>query len=110
MKGNVIDLAIGVIIGSEFGKIVASLVSDVVMPPIGYLIGGVHFTGLFISLNGQHYGSLEEAKKLGAPTINYGAFIQNLFNFVIIAFTIFFLVKAINHLKRSSPETEEKAP
>ena len=103
VKGNAMDLAIGVIIGAEFGKIVSSLVSDLIMPPIGMLIGGVNFSDLFISLNGVHYKSLAEAKAAGAPTLNYGVFTDNVIKFVIIAFTVFMIVKVLNKLR------EEKA-
>lgn len=108
LKGNVIDLAVGIIIGVEFGKIVTSVVSDIIMPPIGYFLGGVNFSNLFVSLDRHHYSSLDEASKAGAPTINYGIFFSNVFNFLIIAFCVFIMVKAINKLKktqslRSSP-------
>jgi large conductance mechanosensitive channel len=99
-RGNVVDLAVGVIIGAAFGKIVASLVNDLIMPPFGLLLGGVNFKDLFISLNGQAYKSLADAQAAGAPTINYGNFINTLIEFIIIAFVIFLLVKGINRLKR----------
>ena len=96
VRGNVIDLAVGVIIGAAFGKIVSSLVSDVVMPPIGLLIGGVDFRNLFVSLNRVPYPSLAEAQKAGAPTINYGVFLNTVFEFLIVAFVVFLIVKQIN--------------
>ena len=103
LRGNVVDLAIGVIIGAAFGKIVASLVDDIVMPPIGLLIGGIDFSNLFLSLTGQTYPSLKAAKDVGAPTVNYGIFLNNLLNFLIIAFVIFMLVRGVNRLKRQPP-------
>ena len=103
MKGNVLDMAFGVIIGGAFGKIVSSLVSDVLMPPIGLLMGKVDFSGLFLNLSGTPQPSLTAAKAAGAPTINYGVFLQATFDFVIIAFVIFILVKQVNRLKRPEP-------
>jgi large conductance mechanosensitive channel len=100
MKGSVLDLAIGVIIGAAFGKIVTSLVEDVIMPPIGMVMGKVDFANLFISLNGQAYPSVAAAKAAGAPTINYGMFLNNVLSFIIVAFVIFIVVKAINKMKR----------
>jgi large conductance mechanosensitive channel len=95
-RGNVIDLAVGVIIGAAFGKVVSSLVSDVVMPPIGLIIGRVDFRNLYVSLNGQHYASLAEAQKAGAPTINYGVFFNTIVEFLIVAFVVFLLVRQVN--------------
>jgi large conductance mechanosensitive channel len=95
-RGNVVDLAVGVIIGAAFGKIVTSLVNDVIMPPIGLVLGHVDFSNLFVSLSGQHYDSVTAAKQAGAPTINYGLFINNVIDFLIVAFVIFMLVKQIN--------------
>jgi len=86
MRGNVIDLAVGVIIGAAFGKIVSSFVDDIIMPPIGHLLGHVNFSDFFISLNGTHYETLADAKKAAAPTINYGLFINTVINFLIVAF------------------------
>jgi large conductance mechanosensitive channel len=103
MKGNVLDMAIGVIIGGAFGKIVSSLVGDVLMPPIGLLMGKVDFSSLFINLSGTPQPSLTAAKVAGAPTINYGVFLQATFDFIIIAFVIFLLVKQINRLKKPEP-------
>jgi large conductance mechanosensitive channel len=103
MKGNVVDMAVGIIIGAAFGKIVSSLVSDVIMPPIGRLMGNLDFTNLFVALNGKAYDSLKAAKDAGAPTINYGLFINTVIDFVIVAFVIFLLVKQMNRLKKEAP-------
>ena len=103
MKGNVVDMAVGVIIGGAFGKIISSLVSDVLMPPIGLLLGGVDFSGLFVNLSGSAQPSLAAAKAAGVPTINYGVFSQTVFDFIIIAFVIFMLVKQMNRLKTPAP-------
>jgi len=103
MKGNVLDMAIGVIIGGAFGKIVSSLVSDVLMPPIGLLMGKVDFSSLFLNLSGMPQPSLAAAKAAGAPTLNYGEFLQSVFDFIIIAFVIFMLVKQVNRFKRETP-------
>ena len=96
MRGNVVDLAVGIIIGAAFGKIVTSLVNDVLMPPLGLLLGKVDFSNLFIDLSGKHFASLAEAKTAGAATINYGIFINNIIDFVIVAFAVFLLVKQLN--------------
>lgn len=106
VKGNVTDLAVGVIIGAAFGKIVTSLVSDVIMPPVGKLLGGLDFSQLFVDLSGKHYATLAEAKAAGAATLNYGSFLQTVLEFFIVAFAVFLLVKAINAARRS----EEAAP
>ena len=103
LKGNVLDMAIGVIIGGAFGKIISSLVSDVLMPPIGLLMGKVDFSSLFINLSGTPQPSLTAAKAAGAPTINYGVFLQATFDFIIIAFVVFVVVKQINRLKKPEP-------
>ena len=100
VKGNAIDMAVGIIVGAAFGKIVTSLVGDVVMPPIGRLLGGVNFGGLFINLGDKTFATLAEAKEAGAPTLNYGSFLQTVIDFAIIAFAVFLLVKGINTLKR----------
>jgi len=110
MKGNVLDMAIGVIIGGAFGKIVSSLVSDVLMPPIGLLLGGVDFTGLFLNLSGTTQPSLAAAKAAGAPTLNYGVFLQSVFDFIIIAFVIFMLVKQVNRFKKEAPPAPPLGP
>jgi len=96
MRGNVLDMAVGIIIGAAFGKIVASLVDDILMPPIGRLLGRVDFSGLFINLSGKSYESLQAAKAAGAATINYGLFLNTVINFVIVAFAVFLLVQQVN--------------
>ena len=101
MKGNVMDMAIGLIIGGAFGKIVSSLLSDVLMPPIGLLMGRVDFSSLFVSLNGQSYASLAAAKAAGAPTLNYGLFLNTILDFLIVAFVVFLVIRQINRLKRA---------
>jgi large conductance mechanosensitive channel len=103
MRGNVLDMAIGVIIGGAFGKIVSSLVSDVLMPPIGLLLGKVDFSSLFLNMSGTPQPSLAAAKAAGAPTLNYGVFLQSVFDFIIIAFVIFMLVKQVNRFKKEAP-------
>ena len=103
MRGNVLDLAIGVVIGAAFGKIVASLVGDVMMPVIGLALGRVDFSGLFISLNGQSYATLVEAKAAKAPTLNYGLFLNTVIEFLIISFVIFIIVKQVNRFKKPEP-------
>jgi large conductance mechanosensitive channel len=110
MKGNVLDMAIGVIIGGAFGKIVSSLVSDVLMPPIGLLMGKVDFSSLFINLSGTPQPSLTAAKAAGAPTLNYGVFLQATFDFIIIAFVIFMLVKQVNRFKKEAPPAPPAPP
>jgi large conductance mechanosensitive channel len=110
MRGNVLDMAIGVIIGGAFGKIVSSLVSDVLMPPIGLLMGKVDFSSLFINMSGTPQPSLTAAKAAGAPTINYGVFLQSVFDFVIIAFVIFMLVKQVNRFKKEAPPAPPAGP
>jgi large conductance mechanosensitive channel len=100
VKGNAVDLAVGIILGAAFGKIVSSLVDDVIMPPIGYLLGGVDFSGLFITLTGQDFPTLQAAKDAGAPVIGYGAFVNTVISFLIVAFAVFMLVKWINRLRR----------
>ncbi len=111
MKGNVMDMAIGVIIGGAFGKIVSSLVADVLMPPIGLLLGRLDFSNLFINLTGGHYVTIAEAKAAGAPTINYGVFLNTVIDFLILAFVIFLVVKQLNRLKKApapaDPTTKE---
>ena len=109
-RGNVVDLAVGVIIGAAFGKIVTSLVNDVIMPPIGALMKGINFNTLFICLNGQTYASLDDAKKAGAPVIGYGAFINTTIEFLIVAACVFVLVKAVNKIKRVEPPAPPAPP
>ncbi len=106
MRGNVVDMAVGIVIGGAFGKIVSSFVNDVLMPPIGKLLGGVDFSSLFINLSDTGYETLEAAKEAGAPTIAYGAFINTVLDFVIIAFAIFMVIKAMNKMQKP----EEEAP
>lgn len=95
MRGNVLDMAVGIIIGAAFGKIVTSFVEDVMMPPLGRLIGHVDFSNMFISLNGQHYDSIEAAKKAG-EALSYGTFLNTIINFLIVAFAVFLLVRMVN--------------
>ena len=103
MKGNVLDMAIGIIIGAAFGKIVTSLVGDLLMPPIGKLMGNLDFSNLFIPLDGKTYASLAAAKAAGAPTVNYGVFVNTVIDFLIVSFVIFLLVRQINRLKKEAP-------
>jgi large conductance mechanosensitive channel len=100
VRGNVVDLAVGFIVGAAFGKIVTSLVEDVIMPPVGLLLGRVDFSNLFIGLTEPHYATLAEAKQAGAATINYGMFVNTILNFVIVAFAVFLLVRVINRMRR----------
>jgi large conductance mechanosensitive channel len=107
-RGNVIDLAVGVIIGAAFGKIVTSVVDDLVMPPIGMLLGRVDFKDLFVALNGGSYASLEAAKAAGAPVVAYGNFMNTVIQFLVIAFVIFMMIRQINRLKtQPAPPSEE---
>jgi large conductance mechanosensitive channel len=111
MRGNVLDLAVGVVIGAAFGKIVDSLVKDVLMPPIGLLTSGIKFDDLFVSLNGEHYATLADAQKVSAPTINYGMFINNVISFIIVAFAIFILIRQVNRFRKpaatAAPTTKD---
>lgn len=106
VKGNMMDMAVGIIIGAAFGKIVSSLVSDIIMPPLGKLLGNVNFTDLFYSMDGAVYKSLADAKAAGAPVFAYGNFIQTVIDFLIIALAIFAIIKGMNSLKKK----EEEAP
>ncbi|MBN1695604.1 large conductance mechanosensitive channel protein MscL [candidate division WOR-3 bacterium] len=108
MRGNVVDMAVGIIIGGAFGTIVKSLVSDVIMPPIGLLLGKVDFSNLFIVLKGRgaSYATLADAQAAGAVTLNYGAFINTIISFAIVAFAVFLLIKNINRLKKEKPAPE----
>jgi large conductance mechanosensitive channel len=106
MRGNVLDMAVGIIIGAAFGKIVASLVEDVIMPPIGRLLGPVDFSGLFINLSGKSFETLAEAKKAAAATLNYGLFLNTVINFLIVALAVFLLVQQVN---RWTKKTEAPA-
>ncbi len=110
LRGNVIDMAVGIIIGAAFGKIVSSLVRDVIMPPIGLLLGGVDFSSLFIDLSGKGYKTLAEATEAGAPVIKYGVFINTVIEFLIIAFAIFLVIKGVNRLQELKKKEEEEAP
>jgi large conductance mechanosensitive channel len=103
MKGNVLDLAVGFIIGAAFGKIVTSLVADIIMPPIGLIVGKVDFSGLFLNLSGKSYATLAEAKAAGAPTLNYGLFLNNVVDFLIVAFVVFLIVKMVNRWNKPAP-------
>ena len=103
MRGNVLDMAVGIIIGAAFGQIVTSFVQDVLMPPIGTLLGHVDFSNLFVSLSGTHYDTVAAAKAAGAATLNYGLFLNTVINFTIVAFVLFFVVRGMNALKREQP-------
>jgi large conductance mechanosensitive channel len=107
LRGNVIDLAVGIIIGAAFSGIINSLVKDILMPPVGLLMGGVDFSNLFFALNGQAYPSLAAAQEAGAPTINYGLFLNTIINFLIVALAMFILIKQVNRLMRAKPKPEE---
>lgn len=115
-RGNVLDMAVGIIIGIAFGSVVSSLVNDIIMPPIGLLVGKVNFSDLFINLSGKHYSTLAEAKAAGAPTINYGVFVNTIINFLIIAFAIFLMVTVIYKIQKKyqkpapAPVTTKKCP
>lgn len=106
MRGSVVDLAVGIIIGSAFNNIVNSLVKDIVMPPIGVLMNKVDFSNLFISLNGNSYKTIADAQAAGAPTLNYGIFINHLITFLITAFAVFLMVQYINKLRRKKAAAE----
>jgi large conductance mechanosensitive channel len=110
LRGNVIDLAVGVIIGAAFGKVVTSLVNDIIMPPLGLLLGRMDFSNLFVSLSGQHFESLAEAKRAGAATLNYGVFVSTLLDFVIVAFAIYLLVKQLNRFQQQPTATTRPCP
>ena len=106
LRGNVVDLAVAVILAGAFGKIVTSFVNDILMPPIGMLLGGVDFSNLYISLDGQTYASLAAAQAAGAPTINYGIFLTTIIDFLIVAFVIFLIVRTMNRLKKAPAPAE----
>ncbi|EKV27692.1 Large-conductance mechanosensitive channel [Caenispirillum salinarum AK4] len=110
IKGNVVDLAVAVVIGTAFGAITNSLVRDIIMPPLGYLTGGMDFSELYINLSNQEYASLAEATAAGAPTINYGVFINTIITFLIVSWALFLLVRGMNRLKRRAEEVPAKAP
>jgi large conductance mechanosensitive channel len=103
MKGSVLDLAVGVVIGAAFGKITSSFVSDILMPPLSLLLGRVNFSNLFVTLSGQTFATLEEAKKAGAVTLNYGLFLGTVIDFLCIAFAVFIVVKQVNRMRRPAP-------
>jgi large conductance mechanosensitive channel len=106
MRGNVVDMAVGIIIGAAFGRIVSSFVNDVIMPPIGMLMGNLDFSNLFVNLGSEQFATLAAAEEAGAPVIKYGIFINNVLDFVIVAFAIFLVIRAMNNLKKK----EEEAP
>jgi len=110
MRGNVVDMAVGIIIGAAFGKIVSSLVNDIIMPPIGMLMGQVDFSELFINLTGGDYASLAAAKDAGAATINYGIFINTVLDFIIVAFAIFMVIRGMNKLQKKEEEKPAEPP
>jgi len=110
MRGNVMDMAVGIILGAAFGKIVSSFVSDVLMPPIGMLMGGVDFANYFYSLSGQSYPTLAAAKEAGAATVNYGVFFNTVLDFLIVAFAIFMAIRTMNRLKRKEEAAPPPAP
>lgn len=111
VKGNVMDMAVGIIIGAAFGSIVNSLVKDVLMPPIGMITGGINFADLFYALDGKSYATLAEAQAAAAPTINYGLFINSIISFIIVALAIFILIREVNKLKKqpAPPEPNTKS-
>lgn len=108
MKGSMLDLAIGIVIGAAFGKVIASLVEDVIMPPIGLLMGHVDFANLYVNLSGTPYPSLAAAKAAGAATINYGLFLNSVIAFLVVAFAVFLIVKGVNRTRRQSEEATSK--
>jgi len=110
MRGNVLDLAVAVIIGAAFGKVVSSLVNDIIMPPIGLLLGKVDFSSLFINLSGKAYPTLSAAKAVGAPTINYGLFINAVIDLVIVALAIFLVIRSVNQFKTPTAPTTRQCP
>jgi large conductance mechanosensitive channel len=110
MRGNVVDMAVGIIIGAAFGKIVSSIVNDIIMPPIGMLMGGVDFSNLFLDLSGGGYGSLAAAEAAGAPLIKYGVFINTVLDFLIVAFAIYMVIKGMNSLKKKEEEKPTEPP
>ncbi|MEM8770255.1 MAG: large conductance mechanosensitive channel protein MscL [Pseudomonadota bacterium] len=110
IKGNMVDMAVGIIIGGAFGTIVKSLVDDIIMPPIGLALGGIDFSDLFVNLTDIQYDSLAAAKEAGAPVIAYGSFINNVISFLIVAWAVFILVKGMNSLKKKAEEEPAAAP
>lgn len=110
LRGNVVDMAVGIVIGAAFSTIVKSLVDDIIMPPIGVVTGGVDFSNLYIPLSGTHYDSLAAAKEAGAPTMNVGLFINSVISFSIVAFVLFMVIKAMNQLRRKQEEAPATEP
>ena len=110
MRGNVVDMAVGIVIGAAFGQIVTSLVNDVLMPPIGLLLGNVDFSSLFVALNGEDYATLAAAEQAGAPIIRYGVFINTVLDFLIVAFAIFMVIRAMNRLRKKQEEAPAETP
>jgi len=110
MRGSMLDLAIGIVLGAAFGRIITSLVNDILMPPIGFLLGGLDFASLFISLRGGPYPSIAAAKAAGAPTINYGIFFNAVIDFVIVAFVLFLVVRQVNRMRREPEATSTTKP
>jgi len=110
MRGNVVDMAVGIIIGAAFGRIVSSMVNDIIMPPIGLLMGNLDFSNLFVDLSRGGYASLAAAEEAGAPIVKYGLFINNVLDFVIVAFAIFMVIKGMNKLKKAEEEASPPAP
>ena len=108
MRGNVMDMAVGIIIGAAFGKIITSFVGDVLMPPLGLILGKVDFSNLFVNISGKSYDSLAAAKAAGAPTINYGVFLNNIIDFLIVAFAIFLLIRMVNRWNKPAPPPAPK--
>jgi large conductance mechanosensitive channel len=110
MRGNVLDLAVAVILGASFGRVVTSLVNDIIMPPLGLLLGKVDFSSLFVSLTGTSYASLAEAQAAGAPTLNYGVFVKALVDFLIVALVIFLMIRAVSRAQRGKAPEAPPAP
>jgi large conductance mechanosensitive channel len=110
LRGNVVDMAVGIIIGAAFTTIVRSMVDDIIMPPIGVVTGGVDFSNMFVALNGEHYDSLAQARQAGAPTVNFGVFINNVISFMIVAFVLFMAIKGMNQLRRKQEEEPATEP
>ena len=110
MRGNVLDLAVGIIIGAAFTSVVNSLVNDIIMPPIGYIMNGIDFSNFFVVLKGEEYASLKAAKDAGAVTVNYGVFLNAIINFLIVAFAVFMLVKQVNRFKKQAEAAPPPPP
>lgn len=110
LRGNVVDMAVGIIIGAAFTTIVKSMVDDIIMPPIGVVTGGVDFSNMFVALNGEHYDSLAQARQAGAPIVNFGVFINNVISFMIVAFVLFMAIKGMNQLRRKQEEEPATEP